>query len=63
MTIRDARTGDYIVRCDLCERVYLGAQPTQSMARKAAQYMGWVVRDGRDLCPWCRDGEAKRDQR
>jgi len=52
-TTRDNR-GDYAVRCDVCQDHHSTPQPTRTAARSAAEYSGWIVTDGRDVCPWCK---------
>ena len=53
MTTRDSH-GGYAVRCDVCQKRQSTPQPVESAARSAAQHSGWIVTDGRDVCPWCK---------
>jgi len=53
MTTMDSR-GDYAILCDVCRKHRSTAQPAKGAARSAAEHSGWVVVDGRDVCPWCK---------
>lgn len=53
------------VFCDRCPDWATGASQTDSQggtseARKAARGMGWVRREGEDLCPECRQRDDER---
>lgn len=45
--------GNYAILCEVCRKRRSTAQPAKSTARRAAEDSGWIVVDGRDLCPWC----------
>jgi hypothetical protein len=52
------------MNCDLCgesneDEVGLIKDGTKSRCREIAKKNGWIVRDGKDVCPICAESEGE----